>query len=132
MASRILAIDDDQDILELYGSLLEEGGYEGHLSAVAFEDITEVEQLHPDLIILDARIRRANDGLLFIEKLRQHASTSHIPLILCTAAKNVKGDHEAMLRQRGVSVIDKPFDLEALLQTIKHPLAAAFPTDRVS
>ncbi len=132
MAIRILAIDDDQDILELYSLLLEEEGYESHLSSVAFEDIREVERLHPDLIILDARMGRAEDGLLLVEKLKHDASTTHIPLILCTAAPDVTGEQVVMLRQAGVSVIDKPFEVANLLQTIRHLLAASFSVGRVS
>ena len=132
MATRILAIDDDQDTLELYGLLLEEEGYEALLSSAPFEDMTEVERLHPDLIILDARLRRGNDGLLLFEQLRRHAPTSRIPLILCTAAHNVIGEQETMLRQGGVCVIEKPFDLANLLHTIQYLLATSYSANRVS
>jgi DNA-binding response OmpR family regulator len=53
MSSRILVINDDQSILDLFDLLLKDEGYEVLLSQVDYEDVKDIEQLRPALIILD-------------------------------------------------------------------------------
>jgi len=56
ISSRILVINDDQSILDLFGLLLKAEGYEVILSTRTYEDVSDVEQLRPALIILDFKI----------------------------------------------------------------------------
>src|SRR5712691_7519761 len=130
MTSRILVIDDDESTLELYREFLEAEGFEPHLSLISFENLSEVAHLRPDLIILDAKIKAHNDGLLFMQNLRRYPPTSAIPVILCTAAWQDMREQENVLRQKGVPVIYKPFDLEELLHTIRRTLAPLDSTNR--
>jgi len=46
----------DQSILDLFGLLLKAEGYEVILSTRTYEDVSDVEQLRPALIILDFKI----------------------------------------------------------------------------
>ena len=55
MAASILVINDDQSILELFHLILENEGYEVSSSLVVYEDVKDVEQLNPALIILDVK-----------------------------------------------------------------------------
>lgn len=50
---RILIIDDDADILETTGALLESEGFEVHSADSAEAGIKLVDQIKPDLILLD-------------------------------------------------------------------------------
>jgi DNA-binding response OmpR family regulator len=124
MTRHILVIDDDAPLLEVYQALLEEEGYQVTLSTTTFENASDVEQLHPDLILLDvwlgSRGPDMEDGLILLQRLRSYPPTSSLPVILCTAAsfKSVR-DHVEALREQGVPVIYKPFDMNELVQTIK-------------
>jgi CheY-like chemotaxis protein len=119
MSSRILVIDDNEAILELFRGILElVEGYKVTLSKTAFEEIEDVEQLYPDLIILDLRLGSCKVGWDFLQKLETHSSTKDIPVILCTAATTEVGKHEGELRQKGITIVYKPFDLEELLQAV--------------
>ena len=53
MAARILVVNDTQEILELFRMILEGEGYEVILSGFPIQQISDVEQINPDLIILD-------------------------------------------------------------------------------
>jgi CheY-like chemotaxis protein len=126
MAQRILVIDDDDDLLEMYRAALEHVGYEVSLSPTVFEDVADVERLHPDLLLLDVKISQADDGLTQFEQLRSYPPTRSLPVILCTAAaaKPVRERVEG-LRQQGVPVVYKPFEIEKLFQTIWRVLPPA-------
>ncbi len=52
-ATRVLVINDTQEILEAFRDILEEEGYEALLYSFAVTNIADIEQLKPDLIILD-------------------------------------------------------------------------------
>jgi CheY-like chemotaxis protein len=126
MAQHILVIDDDEDLLELYRAALEHAGYEVSLSPTVFADVADVERLHPDLLLLDVKVRQQDDGLTQLEQLRSYPPTRSLPVILCTAAA-AKPTRERVegLRRQGVPVVYKPFEIEKLFQTIRHVLPPA-------
>lgn len=120
MASRILVINDDESILELYRLILEgEAGYTVTISLIAFEDVTDIAEMQPDLIILDAKLGAHREGLLLLQKLKMYRPTEAIPVLLCTAADDLIRQNEATLRERGIPILSKPFDIDDLLQYVK-------------
>ena len=56
IGAHMLVVNDDQSLLDLYRLVLEIEGCAAQVSLMAFEEITEVEQMRPDLIILDAKL----------------------------------------------------------------------------
>ena len=123
--TRILVINDDQSILDLFQLLLESEGYEVLLSKIAFEEVSQIEQQHPHLIILDVKLGTHAEGFLFLQKIRMYPPTTALPVILCTAAVGEVREQEEVLRQKGIPVIYKPFDLDELLQVIHQFLPAS-------
>ena len=122
MSSRILVVNDDQSILDLFSLLLTAEKYEVLLSKIAYEDVSEVEQLRPDLIILDFKMGNHHVGWTLLQKLKMYRPTKDIPLILCTAALNEVREQEETLRQKGIPVIYKPFEIDELLLVIQQCL----------
>ena len=129
MASRILVIDDDQSLLDLYRLLLEEEGHEVRLSLIAFEEVSDIEQVQPDLIILDAKVGSEYKGLLLLQKLKMYRPTQAIPVLLCTAGMDVISQQEQLLREKGIPILYKPFEIEELLQIVQHLLNASSTTE---
>lgn len=72
---------------------------------MAYEEVSDVERLHPDLIILDFKMGYHNAGWALLQKLKMYRPTKDIPLILCTAALSEVRQQEDMLRQKGIPVI---------------------------
>jgi DNA-binding NtrC family response regulator len=124
MAASILVINDDQSILELFHLILESEGYEVSSSLVVYEDVKDVEQLNPALIILDVRIGYHAEGLLLLQKLKMYPPTKNIPVILCTAALSEMREQEETLRQKKIPVLYKPFDMDELLKLVHQILPA--------
>jgi CheY-like chemotaxis protein len=122
MSTRILVINDDESLLELFKLVLEAEGYDVHLSKVAYEDVKHVEALHPSLIIVDAKLGRHDEGFLLLEKLKLYPPTKSIPVILCSGAVEQIREQEDILRQKGIPILYKPFELDELLQVIEECL----------
>ncbi len=122
MPAHILVIDDDQSILELFRLIFEPEGYEVTLSKSAFEDVQEVEQLKPDLIIMDFKLGRHEDGFLLLQKIKMYRPTKDISIILCTAAVDIVVEQENVLREKGIPILYKPFDVDELLMVVERLL----------
>jgi len=119
MAPHILIIDDDTSVLEMMDCAVRGEGYRVTTSLIAFEDPQDVEQLHPDLIILDFKMRGKKTGWTFLQRVRLHPPTATIPVFICTAALSDVHEKEDVLRKKGVPVLYKPFSLDELLQFIQ-------------
>lgn len=122
MAQRILIINDDQDILDLYRMLLEDEGYTVFLSKFVFEHPADVARLDPALVILDLKFQKQIQGWMMLQKLRMYRPTSEIPLIVCTAAVREAQEQEAYLLTQHVPVVYKPFNIDRFLSVVNDSL----------
>ena len=123
MAARILVVNDTQEILELFRMVLEEeGGYEVILSGFPIQKIEDVEQIKPDLIILDLVFGSEKTGMQMLQMLKMQRSTALIPVIICTAALDLVREQEGYLNSQGVHLIYKPFDIDHLMTNVKRLL----------
>jgi DNA-binding response OmpR family regulator len=123
MKARILVVNDTQEILELFRMLLEEQeGYEVVLSGFPIQQIKEIEQIKPDLIILDLVLGDEKTGMQMLQMLKMQQSTAAIPVLVCTAALQIVREQEGYLVSQGVHVVFKPFEIDDLLTNIEQLL----------
>ena len=122
MRARILVVNDTQEILELFRMILEGEGYEVILSGFPIQQISDVEEIDPDLIILDFVFGDQKMGWQMLQMLKMQRSTETIPVIVCTAALDMVREQEGYLVSQGVHVIYKPFDIEHLISNVKQML----------
>src|SRR5579883_1368745 len=120
--ARILVVNDTQEILELFRLLLEDEGYEVMLSSFPIQKVTEIEQMHPDLIILDFVFGDQKSGWQMLQMLKMWNSTASIPIIVCTAATQLVREQEGYLVSKGVHVVYKPFDIDQLISNVRQLL----------
>ena len=120
--ARILVINDTQELLELFRILLEQENHEVVLSGMPILKISEVEQIQPDLIILDIIFGDQKTGWQMLQMLKMKRSTARIPTVVCTAALHEVQQQEGHLISQGVRVLYKPFDIDNLLAIIEQAL----------
>lgn len=120
MAARILVVNDTQEILELFRMLLEEEGYEVILAGFPIQQISDLEQIKPDLIILDFVFGDQKTGWQMLQMLKMKRSTAVIPVIVCTAALDLVREQEGYLVSQGVHVVFKPFDIDHLSEVVRQ------------
>jgi len=118
MNGRIIILEDDEDIRELFYVILQEYGFEIHPFSQVIENLTDVERLAPDLLIVDVFIGGTQGGWEFVHRLKAHPPTAHIPLILCTAGK-LTSEQECATESQGIPILYKPFELDEL-QLLVH------------
>ncbi len=129
MATHILVIDDYEYLLYLLRSILEEEHYRVSVINRAEGAYELIRENPPDLIILDLKLQDAS-GLDILEALRSHEITADIPVLVYTAAVLEAESVRQLLagnpeRYRNVSVLRKPFEVDVLLQRVKHMVTAS-------
>ena len=120
----ILAVDDSDEVLDVFRLLLEEEGYRVTTRRYVLTSLDEIRADPPDLVILDYLWAGDDAGWSMLQLLRLDRITAKTPIVLCTGAKKeVKALGDRLTRQN-VRVILKPFDIDELLQAITLALDA--------
>jgi DNA-binding response OmpR family regulator len=81
---KVLVIEDDDSISNVVELNLRLDGYEVYLAADGEEGLSMVEEVEPDLVILDVMMPKI-DGWEVLMRLRQQPETRDIPVIMLTA-----------------------------------------------
>lgn len=106
---RILIVDDDADIREATQLCLEiMGEWEVLKASNGLDGIAIARSEKPDAILLDMMLP-GMDGLTILQKLREHAETQKIPIIILTA-KAQSYEQKTFRKLKVASVITKPYD----------------------
>src|SRR5438477_3819179 len=105
---KILAVEDDRDLGELYESFL---SWEGHDVLLAHNGREALRLLRerPDVIILDLRLPDT-DGAVLLHRMRGEQGQEHIPVIVVSATV----PQQERIREAD-AVLSKPFDISELL-----------------
>jgi two-component system phosphate regulon response regulator PhoB len=118
MASRtVLAVDDEEDILELVDYNLTKEGFRV-IRVTSGEKALEIAKAErPDLIILDLMLPGL-DGLEVCKQLRADRSTSDIPIVMLTA-KGEEADIVLGLELGADDYVTKPFSPRVLSARVR-------------
>ncbi len=119
---RVLCIEDDPDLQQLYVELLAEIDCQAILVGTPPPRKTLLA-LAPDLILLDLVLSGDVRGWDYLLAVRLDPATRHIPLLVCTAALDELARREADLARLGVPVLAKPFDIDAWFRLVCQGLA---------
>jgi len=80
MAKKILIIEDEKILGEMYKDKFTEAGFEVSLVIEAKEGIEAIKKEKPDLILLDILLPREN-GIFFLQKIREIPEIASIPVV---------------------------------------------------
>ena len=116
---RILVVDDEETLCEALSFNLESEGY--HVdTAYSAEEALSLTLSDYDLVLLDIMLGEIS-GLQLARIMKSNPSTSHVPIIFCTA-KDSEDDMITGLDSGGDDYIVKPYSLRAVLARIRTVL----------
>ncbi|MFN8440393.1 MAG: response regulator [Caldilineaceae bacterium] len=135
MTSKILVIEDNQNILEEVLTWLELEGYEAFGAANGSVGVQVALNRQPDLILCDIMMPE-KDGYRVLLELRANKSTALTPFIFMTA-KQEKSDIRYGMELGADDYITKPFSREEFLGAIRsrlerHHLFASHSQERLT
>jgi len=113
--SKILVVDDDDDILDTIQLILEIGGHDIQALNNAEAVLETIRDFKPDLVLLDVVLGKL-DGRTICEQLRTSAETAHIPILMMSGLYDM-GDIREM-QHPPHDFISKPFKIDVLLEKI--------------
>jgi len=121
MPQRIFVVDDLPDFLELMQDVLSLEGYEIHTFPSVSAAVQAAEEIAPDLVITDLRLR-GESGFDLLHAFQNKVETRQTPIIVCTAATMDVEERAEMLPGDNVRVVFKPFDMSDLLAQVRDLL----------
>lgn len=118
--TRILVVEDEEDILELVSYNLQKEGYQVVCAMTGEEALKSVEIEAPHLILLDLMLPEI-DGIEVCRRLKRDVETSEIPIVMLTA-KGEESDIIAGLELGADDYITKPFSPRVLVARVRAVL----------
>jgi CheY-like chemotaxis protein len=118
---RIAVVDDDTVLLELLQELFADKGWGLLPCAQGSAAFVLLTQEYPDAILLDLLLETPIGGWQILQRLKQDPLTRSIPVIVWSAAAHLH-DKQSWLAEQGIPVLDKPFEIDELYQTVEAAL----------
>jgi DNA-binding response OmpR family regulator len=117
MSAKIIICDDEQDILDITGLILESEGFTviPVLNSLTVEELLASQK--PDILLLDLWMPGLS-GDQIVKRLRDNKKLSHIPIVVISASRDGR---EIAFAAGADDFIEKPYDIDALVNMVnKH------------
>ncbi|HAF14453.1 MAG TPA: hypothetical protein DCK99_12305 [Blastocatellia bacterium] len=118
---RLMIVDDDPVTCELLCEVFTGEGFAAQFVQSGEAALTSLADESPDVLVSDIRMNTRVDGLALLDQVRQ--DYPQIPVVLMTAFGSVETAVRAV-KQGAFDYISKPFDIDALVATVRRALAA--------
>lgn len=79
----VLIVEDDEWLAEQYERLLKIDGYRTRVAPHAIAAIQEIDDFHPDVIVLDILLT-GSTAFALLHELQSYGDTGMIPIIICS------------------------------------------------
>ena len=114
--SRILVVEDDDDIAQLVARYLARAGHTADVVHAGDEALAAVRERVPDLVVLDLMLPGI-DGLAVCKALRGSPATRALPIIMLTA-RSEESDRIVGLELGADDYVTKPFSPKELVARV--------------
>lgn len=123
MASKILVIEDESDVVDLIRMSLKGAGYKVLTAEDGESGLRKAREESPDLVVLDIMLPKMS-GLEVCKSLRKDAATSSLPVVMLTA-KSEEVDRIVGLELGADDYVSKPFSPRELVLRVQSILRRA-------
>jgi putative two-component system response regulator len=130
MPDRILVVEDDPQLRAVLLRFLQREGYEPTPAESGEEALAKVDEVQPDLVLLDVLLPGDLDGFAVCRRLKEDPRTALIPVTILT------GLVDAEARRRGIEAgaddfLTKPFEYPLLRARLRTQLRIKRLTDQL-
>ena len=115
--TRVLVVDDDPEIVELFVDVLErDGRFEVKTAATGYDAGMITQEFNPDLVILDYMLPDIN-GNVVCKTIRAKPEFEHTKIIIVSGVVN-QDEINDLLKSGADEFVKKPFNIEKLVERI--------------
>jgi CheY-like chemotaxis protein len=112
---RVVVVNDDPGVLDMYRDLLRELDYEPVALATTGIETERIRAHDPDAVILDLQVgEEGRYGIATAMQLRSDPRFAAIPIVICTADAEALDGARQQLEQIGVPMLLKPFSVTTI------------------
>lgn len=123
MATRILLVEDDLALAQMYDTLLTTHGYEVKHCSNGEQALDTAISFEPELILLDIMMPKIN-GLDVLDILRNTPQTAHCKIIVLTALGEPSDRKKAMELGASDFLVKPEISTSEVIQRIQDTLAS--------
>src|SRR5688572_23654327 len=114
---KILVVDDDPGIVELFVDVLErDGRFEVRTASSGYDAGIMTQEFMPELIILDYMLPDIN-GNVVCQTIRQNPNFEHMKIIIVSGVVN-QDEINDLLKAGADEFVKKPFNIEKLIERV--------------
>jgi DNA-binding response OmpR family regulator len=112
---RLLVVDDDEQIRDLFQRVLVREGHDVKTAMNADDALRQAQSVQFDAIIVDWRMPLVN-GLGFLYRLRSRHDYQDIPVAIVTGDRDINDEILADVRTLGARLVFKPVGRKTLIE----------------
>lgn len=121
--SRILFIDDDEALREVFSVKLTASGFRAETAESGETGIKKAKEFKPDLILMDVKMPKM-DGVEALMTLKEDPETKNIKVVFLTSVgdprtEGEKADNSTALEAGALGFIRKTDDLDKVVAQVK-------------
>jgi CheY-like chemotaxis protein len=124
MKQRVLIVEDDELLRDIYSYRLEMEGYDVAVAHDGLEGLEKIEAVIPDLIILDMMMPRL-DGMGFLAKFSKRPEAKHSIILVASNKSSMTSIEEAKRLGARDYLIKSQLTPDDLAEHVRKHLAAA-------
>src|SRR3954449_7471881 len=114
---KVLVVDDDPEIVELFVDVLErDGRFEVKTASTGYDAGMITQEFGPDLIILDYMLPDIN-GNIVCQTIRQKQEFEHTKIVIVSGVVN-QDEINDLLKAGADDFVKKPFNIEKIMERI--------------
>jgi two-component system OmpR family response regulator len=119
---KVLVVDDDPEIVELFVDVLErDGRFEVKTASTGYDAGILTHEFSPDLVILDYMLPDIN-GNVVCQTIRKNPNFEHMKIVIVSGVVNQDEINE-LLKSGADEFVKKPFNIEKLIERIGELLS---------
>jgi DNA-binding response OmpR family regulator len=120
-AKKIMIIEDDKSIQDIYTLNFKAAGYEVVLEGDGLSGISSVVEKKPDIILLDVMMPNM-DGFAFLKAMKENTSVD-IPVVVCSNLSDKDTYDKAFAAGASAVLLKVNYSGKELVQKIDHILS---------
>lgn len=120
MSTKILVVDDNEDLLQITQIILKAQGYDIFTATTIEDAARKINIHHPALILLDVSVCAKDDGRMYCQQVKEEAVTKDIRVILMSG-----NEYDGAELGNADDFLQKPFDFTELTEKVTQQIVAA-------
>ncbi len=114
---KVLVVDDDPDIVELFADALgADGRFDVRSAQTGFDAGVEANRFRPDIVVLDYMLPDIN-GNIVCRTIRESDDLRHMRILIISGVVN-RSEVDALLEAGADDFIKKPFNIQVVIERI--------------